>query len=185
MARKRAGHELPMPGGHEKGGLMYRRQRWFDASVVLALEMTVPLVVTAGDRVEPRVPGDRDRCSVCGMFVAPHPEWIAQIVYDDGTVAFFDGAKDLFRYMVESTPRTPNPGGREISRIFVTGYYDRKPIDAVTASFVVGSDVLGPMGAELIPHASPEEAREFSRDHGGSEIVGFDQVTPGLLANLD
>jgi nitrous oxide reductase accessory protein NosL len=30
---------------------------------------------------------------------------------------------------------------------------------------VIGSDVLGPMGHELVPHDSSEEAREFMADH--------------------
>ncbi|HYG70620.1 MAG TPA: nitrous oxide reductase accessory protein NosL, partial [Anaeromyxobacteraceae bacterium] len=44
-------------------------------------------------------PGPRERCPVCGMFVAKYPEWLASLRLRDGTVAWFDGPKDLARYL--------------------------------------------------------------------------------------
>ena len=41
-------------------------------------------------------------------------------------------------------------------------------IDGRSAHYVVGSDVTGPMGKELIPFATREAALEFSKDHGGT-----------------
>ena len=164
---------------------MDRCTRRLSLGVALAVGLSLPTAATAGDRLEPRVPGERDRCPVCGMFVAPHPEWIAQIVHDDGSTVFFDGPKDLFRFLLAPADATPGAADREIAAVFVTGYYDRKAIDARTASFVVGSDVLGPMGAELVPHASLDEASEFSRDHRGLRIVDYDEVTPELIAGLN
>jgi len=35
---------------------------------------------------------------------------------------------------------------------------------------VTGSDVLGPMGEELVPIAGKQAAETFLRDHGGSGI---------------
>jgi len=164
--------------------MMDRCTRRLSMGVALAVGLSLPTASTAGDRLEPRVPGGRDRCPVCGMFVAPHPEWIAQIVHDDGSAVFFDGPKDLFKYLLAPAHRVSGAVDRKIGAVFVTGYYERQAIDARTASFVVGSDVLGPMGAELVPHASLDEAREFSRDHRGSRIVGYDEVTPELIAGL-
>lgn len=164
---------------------MDRCTRWFHTGVALALEVAVPLAAVAADGVEARVPGDRDRCPVCGMFVAPFPEWLAQIVYRDGSVLFFDGAKDLFRYLLDPERAARGPGGPGIDRIIVTGYYDRRAVDARRASFVAGSDVLGPMGAELVAHASAAEARDFARDHGGARVLSFGEVTRGVLDGLD
>ena len=58
-------------------------------------------------------------------------------------------------------------------------------MDARTAWFVVGSDVLGPMGHELVPFAREAEAREFLRDHRGKQVLRFAEVTPALLKALD
>jgi len=141
-------------------------------------------VAAAGEPPPPRSPDERERCAVCGMFVAPHPEWLAQVVFVDGTAAFFDGAKDMFRYVFARDRYLPERRGREIKAIWVTSYYDVEPVDARTARFVVGSDVLGPMGAELVPFDDDDEAEEFRMDHAGSRIVRFEEVTRELLTTL-
>ena len=32
------------------------------------------------------------------MFVYKYPDWLAEIIYNDDSVEFFDGAKDLFKF---------------------------------------------------------------------------------------
>lgn len=133
----------------------------------------------------PGRPGERDACPVCGMFVAPYPNWVAQVVFEDGSTAFFDGSKDLFKYLLARDRYLPDKRNVPVTSIYVTDYYELRPVEARTASFVIGSDVLGPMGSELVPLASLAAAREFERDHGGARIVRFDEVTPELLKTLD
>jgi nitrous oxide reductase accessory protein NosL len=58
-------------------------------------------------------------------------------------------------------------------------------VDAREAWFVVGSDVLGPMGHELVPFARREEAEEFLRDHRGASVLRFDDVNARILEALD
>ena len=48
-----------------------------------------------------------------------------------------------------------------------------------------GSDVLGPMGHELVPLASRQEAEEFMADHKGKRVLTFDQVSAEILKALD
>ena len=132
----------------------------------------------------PQRPDDDDRCPVCGMGVSQFPHWIAQVIYEDGSVAFFDGAKDMFRFF--EAPEEYLPGNKDlsISGIFVTDYYTTASISALEAYFVVGSDVDGPMGAELVAHKTASDAEEFRKDHGASAIVRFEEVTPELLDTL-
>ena len=73
----------------------------------------------------------------------------------------------------------------DISAIGVTEYYGLTLIDARQAFYVTGSDVLGPMGHELIPLASRAEAEEFMTDHKGRLVLQFDQVTQEMLMMLD
>ncbi len=54
-----------------------------------------------GDEVSVPTPGPKDTCPVCGMFVALYPEWIATALYRDGHAHHFDGAKDLFTYLLD------------------------------------------------------------------------------------
>jgi nitrous oxide reductase accessory protein NosL len=118
------------------------------------------------------------------MFVSPYPEWVAQVVLADGTVVFFDGSKDLFVYLADRGRYLPDTRTVAIEAVFATSYYDTEFVPAREAYFVVGSDVLGPMGHDLVPHATREEAEEFMKDHGGTRIVGFDDVTPALLRSM-
>jgi len=110
---------------------------------------------------------------------------MAQVVYDDGVALFFDGAKDLFTYLLSPQRSVPDQYDTPVVGIFVTKYRDREVIDGRSAIFVAGSDVRGPMGSELVPHGSIAEACEFARDHGGTRIVGFEQVDRKLLSGLD
>ncbi|MBP6809848.1 MAG: nitrous oxide reductase accessory protein NosL, partial [Chromatiaceae bacterium] len=73
----------------------------------------------------------------------------------------------------------------DMAAIAVTEYYGLDRIPARDAWFVIGSDVLGPMGHELVPLASEADAQEFLRDHAGQRILRFDDVTPELPGNLD
>ncbi len=128
---------------------------------------------------EPKMPGPRDRCPVCGMFVAKYPEWIATIVLNDGHQLFFDGAKDMFRYYFNLPEGKVTP--EDIDRIYVTEYYSARyaPVDEVL--FVLGTDVYGPMGAELIPVRGRQHAETFMKDYSGNLILSFDEVTADIL----
>jgi nitrous oxide reductase accessory protein NosL len=131
----------------------------------------------------PVTPTAQDRCPVCGMFTAKHPEFLAQVVFADGAYLTFDGPKDLFTYLLEPEAyggRSPADG----DGIFVTEYYSLEPIEARAALFVVGSDVHGPMGHELIPFATRDDAEEFQRDHRGAAVLTFADVTAEVLAEL-
>ncbi len=119
------------------------------------------------------------------MFVAKYPDFIAQIVFRDGNVAFFDGAKDLFKYYLNIKTYSPARKTADIAVIYVTDYYSLSPVDGRAAWFVTGSDVYGPMGKELVPFAKESDAREFLKDHKGKNVMRFEQVTPALLKELD
>lgn len=138
-----------------------------------------------GAPVEVPDPTRTDTCPVCGMFVALYPEWVATVLYEDGHAHHFDGAKDLFKYLLDLPRWAPGHQAEHIVTIAVTDYYGVARIDAREAWYVIGSDVLGPMGHELVPLVSEEEAKEFMADHAGRRIVRFDEVTDALLMALD
>jgi nitrous oxide reductase accessory protein NosL len=119
------------------------------------------------------------------MFVAKYPDFIAVIRFKDGTYAFFDGAKDMFKYYLNLQKYNPNKKPADIASLRVTDYYDLSMIDGLKAFFVVGSDVYGPMGRELIPFSKEADAREFLKDHKGKSLFGFQEVTPALIQTLD
>ena len=127
----------------------------------------------------------KERCPVCGMFVTPFPKWLTQIQFKDGTHHTFDGMKCLFRYYF--TPEKFNPDGlkKTINRILVRDYYNLEFIDHDKAIYVVGSNVYGPMGHEVIPFGDKKAAETFLSEHVGLRLYRFDQVTIQLLDRLD
>lgn len=127
----------------------------------------------------------RDKCPVCGMFVAKYPDWVAAIGFRDGTHAFFDGPKDLFTYSLNLRKYNPAKSQDMIASVQVKDYYTLAVIDGRKAFYVIGSDVYGPMGKELIPFGKSGDAQEFARDHNGKRVLRFDQVTPAILKGLE
>lgn len=119
------------------------------------------------------------------MFVAKYPDFLAAILFKDGSYVFFDGAKDLFKYLHDQKKYHPSRTSGGIVKIFVNDYYELKMIDGKDAVFVIGSDIYGPMGRELIPFARESDAREFMRDHKGKALLKFKEVTPETLKGMD
>ncbi len=130
-------------------------------------------------------PDPNDTCPVCGMFVAKYPDWIATVLFKDGYADHFDGAKDMFKYLANMKKYGQNRPSEDIAQIGVTDYYTTERIDAYSAVYVIGSDVLGPMGHELVPHNSKADAQEFSADHEAKRSVMFRDVSQNILAGLD
>lgn len=158
------------------------------AALLLAAPAAAPAVAQAGSAPGPGgvvKPGPKDKCPVCGMFVARHGDWLAGLALADGTRLFFDGPKDLVRFWLEPARFLPSRRREEVASLFVTDYYALEPVDARAALYVIGSDVLGPMGRELVPFARRADADEFARDHHGTRVVSFDELTPALVASLD
>jgi nitrous oxide reductase accessory protein NosL len=119
------------------------------------------------------------------MFVAKYPDWVAQAIYRDGAYAVFDGAKDMFKYLRDLRTYAPGRTAADVARLYVMDYYSLKPIDGQQAWYVIGSDVLGPMGREPIPLAKEAEAREFMRDHKGKQLLRFGEVTAEVVRGLE
>jgi len=138
--------------------------------LLAALLYLFPLLSMAVEK-----PGHRDRCPVCGMFVAPYPSWVATISFNDGSQLFFDGPKDLFRFYLQWPEKAPRKKS-DIGGIYVTEYYSTRLMKVTEVLFVTGSDVYGPMGHELVPVAGRKAAEGFRRDHRGKKILTFEEV---------
>lgn len=115
------------------------------------------------------------RCPICGMFVAKNPQWAAMI--DDGAEGlYFDGVKDMMKYYFKNN--------KKFDKMFVSDYYKLHKTDARSAFYVIGSDVYGPMGEELIPFASEAQAQTFAKDHAGKRILKFDEIDESIIKGL-
>lgn len=127
------------------------------------------------------VPKDA-KCPVCGMFVAKYPKWVAMLKDDEHT-HYFDGVKDMMKFIF--APELYNHSALKNPDIKVTDYYSLEAIQAKEAFYVVGSDTYGPMGHELIPFSTRDNAETFKKDHRGKQVVTFNEITSELVRTLD
>jgi nitrous oxide reductase accessory protein NosL len=154
-------------------------------ALLIGLWLVVGATLAAAQVPPVPKPGPKDLCPVCGMLVSKYPHWIATIVYKDGHAHHFDGAKDMFKFWFDPPKYAAGHSREQIARIVVTDYYNLQPTDAKAAYYVIGSDVLGPMGHEFVPLATPADAQEFMKEHKGRRILRFDEVGKNLPAKLD
>lgn len=144
--------------------------RVFFLSIVVMLVLSTGLNARAAG---PLPPGPQDRCVVCGMFVAPYRDWVAVMEFRDGSRFYFDGPKDLFVCFFDLPTYRKGATTADIAAVYVTEYYGTELVDAREVFFVTGSDVLGPMGKELVPVRGREAAETFRRDHQGEKLMVF------------
>lgn len=150
----------------------------FGGVMVFFITMTSsPVVAEPAEDV-----GSQERCPVCGMFVAKYPVWVTQIRMQGGEVKFFDGVKDLMVYY--RNPDKFSGHANDMNEVWVKDYYTLEWLDGLRAFYVIGSDVYGPMGHEFIPFSSLKAAENFKKDHKGTKIIFFDEITLPLLDSM-
>jgi len=118
------------------------------------------------------------KCDVCGMFVYKYPKWAALMVVD-GKEHYFDGVKDMMKFYFYDKDFPYDRS--KISKVEVSDYYTLEALDATKAFYVIGSNVYGPMGDELIPFKTKQEAKSFLEDHKGENIVKFQEITVEMV----
>lgn len=156
------------------------------AKIFVSILLTLFLASSAlGAGTKPVIPLPKDKCPVCGMFVAKYPDFVAQVIFRDGTYAVFDGVKDMLKYRSAITRFAPGKKTADIAAMYVTDYYSVAHLDGYRAFYVSGSDVFGPMGKELIPFRNKADALEFMKDHKGRAVLTFPEITPSVMKSLE
>jgi hypothetical protein len=105
------------------------------------------------------------------MKIDPQSAFRAELV-DAGVTRSFDTPRCALSEWVT--------GGKK-GTVRVQDYYDRAWHDGKELRFVIGSDVIGPMGPEIVP-VDAARVVKFKRDHDGTGDYAADQLTPELLA---
>lgn len=152
-----------------------------DAQMLQAVSVYLYNPILARDNSKAiKVPEDV-KCPVCGMFVAKYPKWVAQIKLKNTHSHYFDGVKDMMKFYIEPSKYNHNHSKEDILQINVTDYYSLDSIDAKEAFYVIGSNVYGPMGEELIPFKNETQAKKFMEDHFGKKVLKFEDIKKEML----
>jgi len=102
-----------------------------------------------------------ERCANCGMKLDPSSGWRADLIVS-GAPRSYDTPRCAFTAW--------RSGAAQASGARVQDFYDRAWKDGAEVRFVVGSDVNGPMGADLVP-VDAARATRFTKDHGGRALA--------------
>jgi copper chaperone NosL len=109
------------------------------------------------------------------MTMDPKSAWNAELTRADESKVEFDSPRCALLAW-----RT---GQVEATKLRVQEYYERAWKEGEEVVFVVSSDVVGPMGTDLVP-VDPARARTFVRDHTGTRPLHLAEITPELLKEL-
>ena len=151
-----------------------------DSSMLQAVSTYLYNPLYAADKSKMiNIPEDA-KCPVCGMFVSKFPKWVAQIQLQDGHNHYFDGVKDMMKFYFNPTKYHAH-SNEQILQMNVTDYYSLESTDGKKAYYVLGSNVYGPMGEELIPFKNEDEAKKFMTDHFGKKVVSFDEIKEEMI----
>jgi hypothetical protein len=72
-------------------------------------------------------------------------------------------------------------GLQPLYEIKINDYYSQQEIDAISAYYVIGADVAGPMGKDLFGFESRPAAQDFMQEHQGEQIVSFSEINASLI----
>ncbi len=126
---------------------------------------------------------DQDRCPVCAMYPIKHPRSAAAMALTNGDTYYFCGNGCLLRTWLR--PQTYiGQAADKIDRLVVLDYFSGQPIDARKASWIAGSDVVGPMGPALIALDNPAHVSVFKKRHGGATVFSLDELDDALWREI-
>jgi len=116
-------------------------------------------------------------CVYCGMPVAEFPKWQTSILTDKEKMEFCSPRCLFIKYLEQKEKL-------QEAEILVVDYYELEKIDGRNAFFVIKSDVIGPMGHDLVPFKTKADAENFQNDHQGQKILAFQEVTMEIIQEL-
>ncbi|MEY4414428.1 MAG: hypothetical protein RIQ53_1721 [Pseudomonadota bacterium] len=119
-------------------------------------------------RDAPRTPSARSRCPVCGMFVARHPRWAAQVLHRDGQAQFFDSPLHLLLFLQEPARWRPGWQAADLPGRWLADHEDGHWVPLAQAHLVEGSRTPGPMRTPDLPaFADARRAGRHAAQEGG------------------
>ncbi len=138
--------------------------------------LSLILLLTA-TMMTPVFAANTGRCIRCGMIIADNPLWEGRMHKEGEEKVVFCSPKCLL---------LTNPADKDHSgtKLEVKDYYSTKFIDATIAWYVSGSDIMGPMGPDLIPFADRTSAEEFMQEHHGTGLYNYAELTIEKIKQL-
>ncbi|MCP3874467.1 MAG: hypothetical protein GY699_15095 [Desulfobacteraceae bacterium] len=113
-------------------------------------------------------------CPLCGMYPSRYPQFNCQLIFKDGTYEAFDSATGLLLYLLFSDKTGINP--KPVDKIYFKHYLKESWLESSKSFFVIGSEIMGPMGIEFLPVDNKHAAEELKNQENGKEIISFKKI---------
>lgn len=117
----------------------------------------------------------RESCRVCGMYIDQYLKSAAELVYKDGKKEYACGVACMLRIVEDE-------GGIDaFESVKVHDWVSGELVDAQTATYVLGSNVIPDMVPNYIAFAKREDAMAFVAKEGGEVIdfnIAYDDISP-------
>ena len=117
------------------------------------------------------------------MTVRNRPKFAAAIELTDGTPYYFCGTGCMKRSWLHPDVYL-GVDSAALGRAVVKDYFTGKPLDALKARWVAGSDVVGPMGPALVPLKNDADLTAFKKRHGGERVFRLGEMTDALFQSI-
>ncbi|MCK9396729.1 MAG: nitrous oxide reductase accessory protein NosL [Methylobacter sp.] len=127
------------------------------------------------DEVSAEEAHKRESCRVCGMYIDQYQKSAAELILKDGTMEHTCGAACMLREVEDAG------GLSSFKSVKVHDWVSGKLVDAETATYVLGSNVIPDMVPNYIAFAKREEAEAFVAKEGGEVIdfnIAYNDVSP-------
>ena len=121
-------------------------------------------------------------CPIKNVDIEKHKNWAGYVELKDGNIVALSSPKYTFAYMLIEQKRE---GEGSVKNVFVTDFKTNKIIDAKTAYYVFGSNIMSVGGDDLIPFSLENDAKEFFKVNNGKQIYRFDRMTENFINYLD
>ncbi|RJO68584.1 MAG: hypothetical protein C4523_07510 [Myxococcales bacterium] len=116
-----------------------------------------------------------DRCPVCAMPAHEHAKFAAAIELTNGATYYFCATGCMIRAWLHPDRYLGHPK-TDLKRAVVQDYMTGELTDAVQATWVAGSDVVGPMGPALVPLKNAADVETFEKRHGGKATFTLSEM---------
>ena len=143
--------------------------------LILALFLLMLISARVSAHEQDEESQERPSCRVCGMYIDQYQKSAAELVFKDGKKVSTCGVACMLREVTDAG------GMSAFESVKVHDWVSGELVDAETATYVLGSNVIPDMVPNYIAFAKREDAEAFVAKEGGEVIdfrIAYEDISP-------
>lgn len=122
----------------------------------------------------------QELCPIKGVSIEKYKDWLGYVEFDDGHIVAVSSPKYTFSYYF-----LEEKSNKKMKAIYLTDYKTKKIIDAKSAFYVFGSNLMSIGGDDIIPFLKEEDSKNFFDKSNGKKIFRYERMTENFINYLD